>query len=102
MSTFNQEDLSKLQKLSRLKLDAGREEHLLENIQKILDYMDMLDEVDTSDTPPLTHVITDMKAPLVEDKISDKLDTQEFLRQAPKKVGNFLKVPVVIEGKEEN
>ncbi len=63
--------------------------------------MDMLDEVDTSSTPPLTHVVSGMKARLAEDTIEDKLPTEEFLAGAPDKVGTFLKVPAVIEDKGE-
>lgn len=61
----------------------------------------MLDEVDTENVKPLTHVIKTMKAPLAEDEISDKLDTEKFLQNSPGKVGAFLKVPVVIEDKED-
>ncbi|MCH9620715.1 MAG: Glutamyl-tRNA(Gln) amidotransferase subunit C, chloroplastic/mitochondrial [Chlamydiia bacterium] len=101
MSSFNKEDLKLLEKLSRLKLDHEQEESLLENIQKILDYMELLNEADTENVTPLSHVIQDMKAPLANDEIMDKLGTQKFLNSAPDKVGQFLKVPVVIEDKEE-
>lgn len=101
MSKFKKEDLIGLEKLACLKLSSDKEECFLENIQKILNYMEMLNEADTSDTPPLTHVITDMEAPLAEDVVTDKYETEDFLSNAPDKVGNFLKVPVVIEDKEE-
>ena len=101
MSTFNKDDLSSLQKLSRIKLSSEKESHVLDNIKKILDFMDMLNEVDTSSTPPLTHVVRGMKAPLAEDIVTDHLPAEEFLKNAPDRVGAFLKVPVVLEDKEE-
>lgn len=63
--------------------------------------MDMLNEVDTESTPPLTHVVKGMKARLAEDVVSEHLDTEQFLKGAPARIGAFLKVPVVIEDKEE-
>jgi aspartyl-tRNA(Asn)/glutamyl-tRNA(Gln) amidotransferase subunit C len=101
MSKFNSEDLKALEKLARLKLDTNREVALTENIQKILGYMELLNEVDTHDTLPLTHVIKGMKAPLGKDEVSEHLPAEKFLRGAPARVGGFLKVPVVIEDKED-
>lgn len=101
MSGFNKEDLIALQKLSRMQLASDKEAKFTENIQKILEYMEMLNEVDTKETLPLTHIIKDMKAPLAEDEISDHFATEKFLKSCPEKVGSFLKVPVVIEDKEE-
>lgn len=101
MSKFNSEDLKALEKLARLKLDSNREVALTENIQKILGYMELLNEVDTHDTLPLTHVIKGMKAPLGKDEVSEHLPAETFLKGAPARVGGFLKVPVVIEDKED-
>lgn len=101
MTTFTKEDLKSLEKLARIHLSKEQEGKVLGNIKSILDYMKMLDEVATDDTPALTHPIKGMKAPLAEDEISDHLDTEEFLNQAPSRVGAFLKVPAVIEDKEE-
>ena len=101
MSNFSKDDLKALQKLSKIKISPDKEEIVLGNIKKILDYMDMLEEVDTSSTPPLTHVVPGMKARLAEDEICDKLSTEEFLQNAPDKVGTFLKVPAVMEDKGE-
>jgi aspartyl-tRNA(Asn)/glutamyl-tRNA(Gln) amidotransferase subunit C len=101
MSTFNKDDLTSLQKLSRIKLSSEKEGEVLENIKKILDFMDMLNEVNTESTAPLTHVVKGMKARLADDIISEHLEAEVFLKGAPDRVGAFLKVPVVIEDKEE-
>lgn len=102
MTEFTKEDLRSLEKLSRIALNPEMEEKITDNIQNILDYMDMLQEVDTKHTKPLTHPIESMHTPLREDVIVDNLPTKEFLENAPQSVGSFVKVPVVIEGKEEN
>jgi aspartyl-tRNA(Asn)/glutamyl-tRNA(Gln) amidotransferase subunit C len=101
MCTFNKEDLKVLQKLSRISLPAEKEDGFAENILKILNFIEMLDEVDTKDTKPLTHVIKEISAPLAEDIISQKLPLEKFLQNCPEKVGSFLKVPLVIEDKED-
>ena len=101
MSTFKTEDLILLEKLARIRISSKDEPRLIANINKILSFVEMLHEVDTENTPPLTHVIKGMKAKLGVDEVQDILPTEEFLNNAPDRIGGFLKVPVVIEGKED-
>lgn len=101
MTKFTKEDLDSLQKLAKIQLSTEEEKTVLGNIKDILHYMEMLDEVDTSNTLPCTYVTKGMKAPLAEDEVSDHLKTEEFLDRAPARVGSFLRVPAVIEDKEE-
>ncbi len=101
MSTFKTEDLILLERLAKIRISSKDEPRLIENINKILSFVEMLHEVDTENTPPLTHVIKGMKAKLAQDEIKDLLPTEEFLSNAPDRIGGFLKVPVVIEGKED-
>jgi aspartyl-tRNA(Asn)/glutamyl-tRNA(Gln) amidotransferase subunit C len=101
MSTFKTEDLIALENLAKIRILPKNTDRLVENINKILSFVEMLHEVDTENTPPLTHVIKGMKAKLAADVVKDNLPTEEFLNNAPSRIGSFLKVPVVIEGKED-
>jgi aspartyl-tRNA(Asn)/glutamyl-tRNA(Gln) amidotransferase subunit C len=100
MSTFKEEDLLFLESLARIHVSVKDKDRLIENLNRILSFVEMLHEVDTEKTPPLTHIIKGMKAKLDEDEVGAILPTEEFLKNAPDRIGGFLKVPVVIEEKD--
>lgn len=83
-------DLAKLQ-LSELEVDQ-----LANDMNKILGYMELLNQVDTSQVEPLEHVL-DLSAPLREDKAEAPLDHEKALKNAPDADTDYFKVPKVIE-----
>ena len=80
MSEFDHALLKHLEELSRLDLDESEENTLVENLQKILSYIDMLSEVNTDDVEPCSHVVPNLKAPLRDDEPRDKITKNELLR----------------------
>lgn len=94
---LNEKELKALEKLSRLQLTDDEENQLLTNLQKILNSVAKLNEVDTSGVEPCSHVLEDMQAPLRED-VAERLYPRElFLAGAPAKISAMLKVPPVIK-----
>lgn len=53
-SPINKKTLEHLANLARIELDPREEEKLLRDLQKILEHFEELQELDTSNTPPLT------------------------------------------------
>ncbi len=82
--------------LARLELSIEEEQLLTEQIDKILQYMEKLSEIDTSDVEPLAHVV-DIVNGFREDKIIHQPSTDALLSNAPERQGNFFKVPKIIE-----
>ncbi len=41
--------------LSRLKIDDGKENKIVKDLDNIIEFVDQLNDVDTSDTEPLTN-----------------------------------------------
>ena len=97
MSHIDEKLLRKLEKLCRIRLTESEEKKFLNNLENILAYVDMLDEVDTEGVEPCNHVIDDVVAPLREDEPIRLLDRDVFLRGTPEHIGSFLKVPKVIK-----
>ncbi len=94
---LNETELKALERLSRLRLTDEEENKLLINLQKILNSVEKLKEVDTIGIEPLSHVLEDMQAPLRED-VAERIYPRElFLKQAPEKIAAMLKVPPVIK-----
>ncbi len=97
MSSFEQEQLHTLEKLCRIKLAPQEKEKLSNNLKRVLDYVAILNEVDTSDVEPCSHVLESMTAPLREDVAKRLISRKEFLDNAPQHVGGMIKVPKVIK-----
>lgn len=85
-----------LARLARLSV-SGDEKILFANqIDSILNYMDKLNELDTGNIEPTSHVIS-LSNVVREDLPKDSLDRKEALRNAPDKTDKFYRVPKIIE-----
>lgn len=96
MSEFNKETLRHLESLCRVKCTEEEEEIFVENLKRILDYMEMLKEVHTENVKPLYQVSEDFYLPLRDDIVGDTLDRQVFLSNAPASTAGMVRVPPVI------
>ena len=82
--------------LSRLSLDDENVREFQCRLSRILEYIAQLNEVDTKDTPPTSHVMPSMKNVFREDKLKGSLSPDEALCNAPQRHGDLFKVPKVI------
>lgn len=85
--------------LSRLELDDKESALYSGQLASILSYIGKLNEIDTTDVPPTSHVLPSLKNVFRKDVLKNSLDVDDVLSNAPEKEGNFFKVPQVIEGK---
>ena len=97
MSKIDKQRLKTLQKLCRIRLEEHEEDQLLKNLEKVLNFVEMLKEVNTQGIEPCTHIIHGMKAPLREDEPKRLIPREEFLRAAPDQIGGMIKVPKVMK-----
>ena len=89
-------DVEYTAKLARIDLSAEEKELFAQQLDRILEYINKLNEVDTSGVEPTTHVLP-LKNVYREDKVQDSLPIDKALQNAPEKEGAFFKVPQVIE-----
>lgn len=85
--------------LSRLALDEKELKAYSSQLTSILSYIDKLNEIDTKDTLPTTHVLPSLKNVFRKDILRPSLPVDDVLENAPSKDGRFFKVPQIIEGK---
>lgn len=82
--------------LSRLEFSSDEVDMYTAQIDRILEYMDKLNELDTTGIEPTTHAI-----PLVDvmrgDVVSTGLSVEESVGNAPEREDSFFKVPPIIE-----
>lgn len=89
-----------LANLCLIKLTNQEKEALNQNLSKILEYMDLLNEVDTTSVPPCTSVLESMVNVMREDVEGAPFDIEQFFRNAPDHVSRMIKVPPVIQFEE--
>ncbi|MBW2308079.1 MAG: Asp-tRNA(Asn)/Glu-tRNA(Gln) amidotransferase subunit GatC [Deltaproteobacteria bacterium] len=82
--------------LARLSLPEEQIEMYQGQLDKILEYIDRLNRVDTSNIEPTSHVMAITNV-FREDKVKDSLPAEEVLSNAPQKESSSFCVPKVIE-----
>lgn len=98
MSEFSKKELQQLEKLSRIALTHEEEVKLVENLKKIIDHAEKLQEVDTEGVASCNYVLQDLQnSPLREDEPGPTLCREIFLSNAPDHVGGMIRVPPVIK-----
>ena len=94
--SVTKEDVQYIAHLARLQVSDDEAENLKEDMNQILNYMDDLAEVDTSEVEPLEHV-TDLEYRLREDEASEPVDHEDALKNAPDADSDYFRVPRVID-----
>lgn len=86
-------------KLSRLKFNESEKADIKGDLERILDLVNKLNEVDTKGVEPLIHM-TEAVNVLREDEVKTTITKEEALRNAPQKDSDYFKVPKVISGQK--
>lgn len=89
-------DVEHIALLARLSLTEEEKERFGSQLSSILSYVGKLNEIDTSDIEPTSHVL-EMKNILREDELRPSLPVEDALMNAPDRSGNFYRVPKIIE-----
>ena len=83
-------------KLARLELTEGEKEEFTGQLDKILVYIDKLNELKTDNIEPTTHAVP-MKNVFRNDEVKISLSSEEALANAPEKDRGHFRVPRIIE-----
>jgi aspartyl-tRNA(Asn)/glutamyl-tRNA(Gln) amidotransferase subunit C len=89
-------DVDKIATLAKLKFSDTEKEKLQKDLNKILEYIDQLNELDLEGVEPLEN-INETENVLRKDEVYNWLTTEEALKNAPSKTGKFFKVPKVLD-----
>jgi aspartyl-tRNA(Asn)/glutamyl-tRNA(Gln) amidotransferase subunit C len=87
--------IDNLAKLSKLEFDSVAKEEIKGNLQKILDLVEKLNEVDTEGVEPLVYMTGNQNI-FREDEVKAITSKDEALKNAPDKDSDYIKVPKVI------
>jgi aspartyl-tRNA(Asn)/glutamyl-tRNA(Gln) amidotransferase subunit C len=89
--------IDKLSALCKLSFEAQDREAIKADLQRMLDFVEKIAEVDTTGVAPLIHMT---KAVNVwrEDVVQPTLTHEQALANAPKRDSDYFRVPKVIKG----
>jgi aspartyl-tRNA(Asn)/glutamyl-tRNA(Gln) amidotransferase subunit C len=93
---IDKETLQKIAHLARLEFDEKDAEKMMQDMTNMVNFVEKLNEVDTTGIEPLTTMSHEINA-LREDEVKSHLDHNEALKNAPKKDADYFRVPKVLE-----
>jgi aspartyl-tRNA(Asn)/glutamyl-tRNA(Gln) amidotransferase subunit C len=97
MAKLDKETIKQLTALCRIDCTPEEQASLLVDLKKILDYIELLDQIDTENVPPCNHILEDILNVMREDTVGEVLSREDFLANAPSHIGGMIRVPPVIK-----
>ena len=88
--------VDKIAELAKLQFDDSAKEEIKADLNKMLDFVDKLNELDTENVEPLIYMLDEDQV-LREDVVKGQVTQQEALKNAPDKDSDYIKVPKVIK-----
>ncbi len=88
-------DVEHIAALAKLSFNDAEKQKLTTELNAILEYMDQLNQLDTSIVEPLSQVI-ELNNAFRQDELRPTVSRDEALKNAPARSDKFFKVPKVI------
>ena len=93
---ISKEDIEHIASLARLHLTEGEKDLFGLQLSSILDYMEKLNELDTTDVEPTSHVLP-LSNVMRDDVSGPSIQRDDALMNAPDHTDKFFRVPKIIE-----
>ncbi|OAT85430.1 Asp-tRNA(Asn)/Glu-tRNA(Gln) amidotransferase subunit GatC [Desulfotomaculum copahuensis] len=88
-------DVEHVALLARLELNEEEKKTYARQLNAILEYAGMLNELDTADVPPTAHVLP-LQNVFREDRVGAHMPPEEVLANAPEREDRYFKVPKIM------
>ncbi len=92
--------IDKLAELSKLEFDATEKVEMISDMQRMLDFVEKLNEVDTTGVEPLIFVNPETNV-FRPDEVTEQLTQAQALKNAPKHDSFYFKVPKVVDNPDK-
>ena len=93
---FSRDDVRKVAGLARLKVGDDELDRVAAELQAMIGYVQILNEVDTTNVLPMVHAV-ELQNVLRSDVLARSLARTSALANAPRTDGIFFLVPAIIE-----
>lgn len=94
---ISEEDVRHVAKLSKLAFSEQETHEFATTLTKIVDMVELLNEVDTTGVP-VTTTMADRKNVLREDVAVKGQAREDLFKNVPEAQDNYIKVPAILEG----
>jgi len=94
--SVTRDEVRQIAALARLRFSDEEADDLARDLSRILDYVDQLQQLDTSDVPPMEHPL-DLRNVGRDDLVRERISREDALASAPDAHDQFFRVPRVIE-----
>jgi aspartyl-tRNA(Asn)/glutamyl-tRNA(Gln) amidotransferase subunit C len=88
--------VQRIARLARMKITADEAKALEKELSGILNWVEQLDEVDTTGVEPMTRVVP-IALPMRSDEVTDGEIADQVTRNAPQTEDHFFVVPKVVD-----
>lgn len=88
--------ISKLENLSKIKLETDEKENLKIELEGMIHMFDKIGTLDTDNEEPLLH-LTNAKNIFRNDEVKQIISREEALKNAPNRQKNFFTIPKIID-----
>ncbi len=95
---IDKELVERIAHLARLEFNDDQKQKIESDLNRILDFMDSLNELDTQSVEPLVYLSEEVNV-LRKDEVKQEASHADALKNAPKKDSDYFRVPKVIEQK---
>lgn len=93
--SLTRETVERVALLARLEFSPAELDRITEQLQRIVQYVEQLDELDTAGVEPMAHA-ADLSNVLAEDQGQPSLPREAALANAPKSDDECFRVPAVL------
>ena len=95
---IDKELVDKIAHLARLEFNDEQKVKIESDLNRILDFMESLNELDTTNVEPLIYLSEETNV-LRKDELKQEISHEDALKNAPKKDSDYFRVPKVIDQK---
>ncbi|WP_077324611.1 Asp-tRNA(Asn)/Glu-tRNA(Gln) amidotransferase subunit GatC [Virgibacillus siamensis] len=96
MSDISKDQVKHVAHLARLAITEEEADMFANQLDSIITYAEQLNELDTEDVEPTTHVL-DLKNVLRKDEPKEWITQEDALQNAPDKQDGLFRVPSILE-----
>lgn len=95
---LDKKEVEKLAHLARLEFTEEEKEEMVQDMDKILGFVEKINEMDLDEVTPLVYMVEEGNV-LRKDVVDQKISKEEALENAPDKNSDYFKVPKVLQRK---
>ena len=93
---ISEDEMIKIAKLAMLEISPDEKDDFLKQANRIIEYIDKINELETSDVEPAGHIF-ELKNVFREDKVQQSIDSNELKKIVPDYKDGYIVVPKIIE-----